>query len=188
MIKIARPPKDLTSFLGRKWLESLTVQGEDFSSFANLPFLVVASDPSIPNARVLGVSPSLTLSDSGGLLTIDLSATGVTAGTYNLVTVDSEGRVTAGASTATVSGVVNSDGTLSILTTLGVVTASLNLAHANTWTADQSVPDEAYGVSWNGSMEVPTKNALYDKIETIGGGGGGASLSDYTNHFLLGGM
>jgi hypothetical protein len=46
----------------------------------------------------------------------------------------------------------------------------LNLGSANTWTADQSVPDEAYGVGWNGSMEVPTKNALYDKIETIVGG------------------
>ncbi len=32
------------------------------------------------------------------------------------------------------------------------------------------VPDEAYGVSWNGSLEVPTKNAVYDKIQTMGGG------------------
>lgn len=40
-----------------------------------------------------------------------------------------------------------------------------------TFTSDISVPDEAYGVGWNGSFEVPTKNALYDKIETISGGG-----------------
>jgi len=39
-----------------------------------------------------------------------------------------------------------------------------------TFTGDISVPDEAYGVGWNGSLEVPTKNALYDKIETISGG------------------
>jgi hypothetical protein len=32
-------------------------------------------------------------------------------------------------------------------------------------TAD--VDDEVYGVGWNGSFEVPTKNALYDKIESI---------------------
>ncbi len=32
--------------------------------------------------------------------------------------------------------------------------------------------DEAYGAGWNGSMEVPTKHALYDKIETLGGGSG----------------
>jgi len=36
-----------------------------------------------------------------------------------------------------------------------------------TTTNDIIVPDEAYGAGWNGSMEVPTKNAIYDKIETI---------------------
>jgi hypothetical protein len=40
-----------------------------------------------------------------------------------------------------------------------------------TLTGDLSVPDEAYGVGWDASLEVPTKNALYDKIETISGGG-----------------
>jgi hypothetical protein len=30
-----------------------------------------------------------------------------------------------------------------------------------------SVPDEAYGAGWNGSTEVPTKNAVYDKIEAL---------------------
>ena len=29
------------------------------------------------------------------------------------------------------------------------------------------VPDEAYGAGWNTSLEVPTKNAVYDKIESI---------------------
>jgi len=29
------------------------------------------------------------------------------------------------------------------------------------------VPDQAYGAGWNGSLEVPTKNAVYDKIETL---------------------
>jgi hypothetical protein len=32
------------------------------------------------------------------------------------------------------------------------------------------VPDEAYGAGWNGDLSVPTKNAVYDKIETMGGG------------------
>lgn len=36
-----------------------------------------------------------------------------------------------------------------------------------TFTGDISVPDEAYGAGWNGSVEVPTKNAIYDKIETL---------------------
>jgi hypothetical protein len=38
--------------------------------------------------------------------------------------------------------------------------------------SDVTVPDEIYGAGWNGSLEVPTKNAVYDKIETITGGGG----------------
>lgn len=32
---------------------------------------------------------------------------------------------------------------------------------------DDTVPDEAYGSGWNGSLEIPTKNAVYDKIELI---------------------
>lgn len=35
-----------------------------------------------------------------------------------------------------------------------------------TFSGDISVPDEVYGVGWNGSLEVPTKNAVYDKINT----------------------
>jgi hypothetical protein len=40
-----------------------------------------------------------------------------------------------------------------------------------TFSQNVNVPDEAYGAGWNGSLEVPTKNAIYDKIETLGGGG-----------------
>jgi len=31
-----------------------------------------------------------------------------------------------------------------------------------------TVDDEVYGITWDASVEVPTKNAVYDKIETIG--------------------
>ncbi len=53
--------------------------------------------------------------------------------------------------------------------------SAMSIASADsvtTFAADVNVPDEAYGAGWNGSMEVPTKNALYDKIETLGGGSG----------------
>jgi len=43
----------------------------------------------------------------------------------------------------------------------------VNLGNSNVWTAAQSVPDDAYAVGWNGSVEVPTKNAIYDKIEGL---------------------
>lgn len=39
-----------------------------------------------------------------------------------------------------------------------------------TFSGDISVPDEAYdATAWNGSLEVPTKNAVRDKIESISG-------------------
>jgi hypothetical protein len=41
-----------------------------------------------------------------------------------------------------------------------------NLA-GGTFTGAVAVPDDAYAVGWNGSANVPTKNAIYDKIESI---------------------
>jgi hypothetical protein len=35
-----------------------------------------------------------------------------------------------------------------------------------TFTGDIIVPAEVYGVGWNGSNEAPTKNDVYDEIET----------------------
>lgn len=50
--------------------------------------------------------------------------------------------------------------------------AGLARLAGGTFTGDISVPDEAYdATAWNGSMEVPTKNAIRDKIETMGGTG-----------------
>jgi hypothetical protein len=43
----------------------------------------------------------------------------------------------------------------------------------DTMTGDLIVPDEAYGGSWDSNLEVPTKNAVYDKIEALVIGGGG---------------
>lgn len=189
MFKLNRPPKDLTSHLGRKWLEAITRQDNDLFAFTNLGFVLLAANVLAPNARVLAVDSNLTKVDGGvgTTVTIGLGNTTVVPGTYNNVAVDSKGRVTSGTVAFYVSDIINSDGTVNISFAGNEATVSLNLNHANTWGQDQSVPDDAYGVSWNGNLEVPTKNALYDKIETISGGGG-ATLSDYTNSFLLGGM
>jgi hypothetical protein len=37
----------------------------------------------------------------------------------------------------------------------------------STFTTPVAVPDDAYGSGWNGSVNVPTKNAVYDKIQTL---------------------
>ena len=49
--------------------------------------------------------------------------------------------------------------------------AKLDVVGTGAFSGDVTVPDEVYGSGWDGSLEVPTKNALYDKIQTIGGGG-----------------
>lgn len=70
-------------------------------------------------------------------------------------------------------GLTLSAGSLAASTNLQLwhaVTPSSYAALAGaTFVGDVIVPDEAYGVGWNGSTEVPTKNAIYDKIETISG-------------------
>lgn len=50
-------------------------------------------------------------------------------------------------------------------------TGDETIAGVKTFSSDPIIPDEAYGAGWNGSLEPATKNAIYDKIETLGGGG-----------------
>lgn len=51
-------------------------------------------------------------------------------------------------------------------------TGNETVAGVKTFSSDPIIPDEVYGAGWNGSLEPPTKNAVYDKIETISGGSG----------------
>jgi hypothetical protein len=51
-------------------------------------------------------------------------------------------------------------------------TVGINLGNANTWTAAQSGPVNAYDATgWNGSAKYATEDAVRDKIESMGGGG-----------------
>ena len=45
---------------------------------------------------------------------------------------------------------------------------------------DLTVVDEVYGVGWDRSLEVPTKNAVYDKIESIVAAGGETNTASNT--------
>lgn len=67
---------------------------------------------------------------------------------------------------------------------------------AQTFSNDISVPDEAYdATAWNGSLEVPTKNAIRDKIESMGTSSGvwtptltnvsnANSLTAFSSHYM----
>lgn len=46
-------------------------------------------------------------------------------------------------------------------------TGNETIAGIKTFSSDPLIPDEAYSSSWNGVLEPPTKNAVYDKIETL---------------------
>lgn len=54
-------------------------------------------------------------------------------------------------------------------------TGDETIAGVKTFSSDPIIPDEAYGVGWNGSLEPPTKNAVYDKIVSLAA----ADLTDY---------
>lgn len=91
--------------------------------------------------------------DTGTSASVDIDRDGNNAGEVKGLTID---VANAGAGSATA---IN-------------VTAGTSKFQEATFAADITVPDEAYGAGWNGSLEVPTKNAVYDKIETISAGSG----------------
>lgn len=90
-----------------------------------------------------------------------------------------------GASSDLVAG-VSSVATGQVLVSQGA--GSLPAWSATPTLTSLTVTDDAYGAGWNGSSAVPTKNALYDKIETLGGGGGTPGGSDTQVQFNDGGV
>jgi hypothetical protein len=49
----------------------------------------------------------------------------------------------------------------------GTVTGATTFSAVATFSSDPIIPDEVYGSGWNASMEPPTKNAVYDKLEAV---------------------
>lgn len=174
MGRISPPPKDLNSFLGRKWLESLAREsiatafsvdnsdgsliispttGAVFASINLNHANIWLADQSVPDeAYGAGWNGSVEVPTKNALYDkIELVVAAIPSAYTNEQAQDAIGAMI--------------DATLvyvDLTPSLG-----LNLNNANIWTADQSVPDEAYGAGWNGSVEVPTKNAVYDKIESL---------------------
>ena len=87
--------------------------------------------------------------------------------------------------TAPVSSVSNSDGTLTISPTTGAVVASLNLGHANTWSAVQTFGNDiSFGGAALNVVTLATGQFLYyngtDWVNQGLGAGTGIGISDYT--------
>jgi hypothetical protein len=97
---------------------------------------------------------------SNGILArtaLDTTVARTLTGTANQITVSNGDGVAGNPTLSTPQNIhTGASPTFAGLTATGTVTAD-NLA----------VSDEAYGSSWNGSSNVPTKNAVYDKIELV---------------------
>lgn len=114
------------------------------------------------------VNASLDLADSA---VQDLSDLGITASATELNVLDGIPATLTATELGYVDGV-----TSSIQTQLGAKandsavvhnTGNENVGGVKTFTSDPIIPDEAYGSGWNGSLEPPTKNAIYDKLEEL---------------------
>ena len=143
------------------------------------------------------IADTFTITDAGDLTLIKSvtyswpSAQGA-AGTNTCLTNNGSGTLSWGTcgGTGGVSSVSNSDGTLTISPTTGAVVASLNLAHANTWTGAQtfSVNTNFPGSGiWNTSGNVGIGTTGPNNKLTVNGGlnvlgaissGTGLTLSD----------
>lgn len=124
--------------------------------------------------------------DAADLLTIvDMSETGVARN--KKITID-ETRIALGLSSAdspqfTAINLGHASDTTITRASAGVVAIEgvniVTTAGGVTFAADISVPDEAYdATAWNGSLEVPTKNAVRDKIESLSAGGAIEALDE----------
>lgn len=80
-------------------------------------------------------------------------------------TIDDSGNITA----TNLSGTNTGDNAPNSNSWLVHTTWNETIWWTKTFSSDVIVPEEAYGAGWNGSLEVPTKNAVYDKIETLWG-------------------
>ncbi len=100
---------------------------------------------------------------SGQTVTVGTSAS---TSTYGLGT-----GTTASGNTKTIN--IGTSGASGSTTNITLGSATVGAVTTITANADIIVPDEAYdAVTWNGNNEVPTKNAIRDKIESMTAGSG----------------
>jgi hypothetical protein len=119
------------------------------------------SNPTVDNGYKLQVNGSTYI--NGNALITSLASTGTT-----MVVASSTGLLgTQPIPQSAVSSVSNSDGTLTISPTTGSVIASLNLAHANTWTGVATFNENALGATTANMLSLTNTTAAVNGTQQV---------------------
>lgn len=144
---------------------TITVNGTTFDLSANRTFTVTDANLSTTDVTTNNSSTS----KHGFLKKLSNVSTEYMDGTGNWSTPASSGAAW-GSITGTLSDQTDLQSALDAKANDGDVvhdTGDETIAGVKTFTSDPIIPDEAYGSGWNGVLEPPTKNAVYDQIESI---------------------
>lgn len=138
-------------------------------------------DNAVIHATALGIPDTFIISAGAGV-----TINGATKGYANsVVTIQRDGSTDTWYCTSSLDEVLKVTATVSPTTcypllvtaagTVPVLSDVTNISYVPSTgtltTKIVKVDDDVYGAGWNGSLEVPTKNAVYDKIQTMGGNG-----------------
>ena len=152
---------------------TLTASGSGVGAYAYTPSVSLGGDLSGSSLSAVTVAK---------IQSVPIVITTLTSG--QVLQYNGTDWVNAAIPSAPVSSVSNSDGTLTISPTTGAVVASLNLGHANTWTALQTFGTDLSFLGAQVSGTIATGDFLYyNGTNWVGqtlAGGTGISVSDYT--------
>lgn len=103
-MSVKTPPRQsIDSFQDRKWKEAVAKAQTVTASIPDASFVTIGPNAGLNNERTLTGSSAVTVTDNGAnsSVALDLSSTGVSAGSYTRpnLTIDSKGRVTSASST-----------------------------------------------------------------------------------------
>lgn len=156
---------------------TLTTNGNDItiaatSSGSSNGTPVNVNGGTVLSAANIRSSSNIVVSTTSTNIDIAVTNSGVTAGAYNYanITVGADGRVISASTNAT-----TGSGPLVLATNATMTIGNLYV------TTNLFVTDDPYGAGWDGSTNVPTKNAVYDKIQSMSSAGGAG-----TNIFVKG--
>jgi hypothetical protein len=117
-----------------------------------------------------GATRVFSFPNSDGNFVLTTQTTTTLGNSTSSTTLNIGNAATLSGNTKTVNIGTNGDSGSTTNITLGSATGGATTTI--TANADINVPDEAYdATTWNGSLEVPTKNAVRDKIESMSAGG-----------------